>query len=129
MSKSFCSLVWNHQYVHTNGSFKYCCATNQKILDKKNNPYHINNTSFEQVWNSDFMKQTRLKMIKGEPIEACVKCVEQEERGYTSMRRVDNKDEYINSTRPDGSVEHFPKSLEVPYGNLCKLGNERKWQC
>ena len=121
MSKSFCSLVWNHQYVHTNGSFKYCCATNQKILDKKNIPYHINNTSFEQVWNSDFMKQTRLKMIKSEPIEACVKCVEQEERGYTSMRRVDNKDEYINSTRSDGSVEHFPKSVEVHYGNLCNL--------
>ena len=85
MSKSFCSLVWNHQYVHTNGSFKYCCATNDKILDKKGNPFHINNSSFDSVWNSDHMKDTRLKMIKGETIPACVKCNEQEEQGYLSL--------------------------------------------
>jgi len=121
MSKSFCSLVWDHQYVHTNGSFKYCCATNDKILDKKGNPYHINNSSFESVWNSDHMKNTRQQMIKGETVPACVKCVEQEAQGYKSMRRVDNKENYIRQTNADGSVNHSPHSAEVHFGNLCNL--------
>jgi len=121
MTNSYCSYPWNHQYVHTNGHFKLCCATNEKILDKKNNPYHINNTSFEQVWNSDHMKNTRLKMLKGEPIDACVKCVTQEKRGYQSMRSLVHKEKFINSTSADGSVKHFPNSIEVHYGNLCNL--------
>lgn len=121
MSKSFCSLVWNHQYVHTNGSFKYCCATNDKILDKKGIPFHINNSSFDSVWNSDHMKNTRLEMIKGKTIPACVKCNEQEEQGYKSMRSVDNKENYIRETNADGSVNHSPHSAEIHFGNLCNL--------
>ena len=121
MSKSFCSLAWNHQYIHTNGSFKYCCATNDKILDRNGNPYHINNTSFEAVWNSDHMKETRLKMIKGETLSACVKCNEQEEQGYQSMRSIEDKEWYIKNTQADGSVSHLPHSTEVHFGNLCNL--------
>lgn len=121
MTKSYCALLWEHQYVHTNGSFKYCCATNEKILDKKGNPYHINNTSFEEVWNSDHMKDTRVKMIKGEPIPACIKCVSQEEQGYDSMRKDHNKEIFFNATRDDGYVEHNPRSAEIHLGNVCNL--------
>ena len=121
MSKSFCSLLWKHQYLHTNGSFKFCCATKDKIVDKKNHPCNINNTSFEQVWNNEHVRKTRLKMINGETVSACAKCVYQEDRGYQSMRTVDNKENYIAKTNADGSVDHKPNSLEIHYGNLCNL--------
>jgi len=110
-----------HQYVHTNGTFKYCCATNYNILDKKGNPFHINNTSFETVWNSSFMKETRLKMIKGEQVPACVKCVKQEEQGYQSMRSTNNKERLIQNTGPDGFMNLLPSSLEIHFGNMCNL--------
>jgi len=121
MSKTYCSFLWNHQYIHPNGKFKFCCATNDTIPDNKGNDTHINNTSFEQVWNNDHMKETRLKMIRGENIPACAKCVLQESKGYGSMRTTINKEKFIASTNDDGSVDSKPTSLELHFGNLCNL--------
>ena len=121
MSKSYCAKLWNHQYVHMSGSFRYCCATMENLKDKKGNRLHINNNSLENAWNSEDIRQARLKMINGESVPACVKCVEQEERGYQSMR--DERDMALNfaRTEKDGSVVHAPSSIELHLGNLCNL--------
>jgi MoaA/NifB/PqqE/SkfB family radical SAM enzyme len=121
MSKSYCAKLWNHQYVHMSGSLRYCCATMENLKDKKGNRLHINNDSLENVWNSHDIKEARLKMMRGEPVPACVKCVEQEERGYQSMR--DERDMALNfvRTEKDGSVGHAPSSIELHLGNLCNL--------
>jgi len=93
----------------------------ENLKDKKGNRLHINNDSLEKAWNSDQIKDTRLRMMKGEPVPACVKCVEQEERGYRSMR--DERDMELNFSRTekDGAVSHAPKSMELHLGNLCNL--------
>jgi len=121
MSKSYCAKLWNHQYVHMSGSFRYCCATMENLKDKKGNRLHINNNSLENAWNSEDIRQARLRMINGESIPACVKCVEQEDRGYQSMR--DKRDMALNfvRTEKDGSVVHAPSSIELHLGNLCNL--------
>jgi len=67
------------------------------------------------------MKNTRLEMIKGKTIPACVKCNEQEEQGYKSMRRTEKKEKYIKETNADGSVNHSPHSAEIHFGNMCNL--------
>ena len=92
MSKTYCSKLWNHQYIHMSGSFRFCCATNDNINNPKGFRYHINNTSLENVWNSEHVRNTRLKMISGEEITECKKCVEQESRGYASMRSIQYKE-------------------------------------
>ena len=76
MSKTYCAKLWNHQYIHMSGSLRYCCATMHDIIDKNSNRLHINNNSLKNTWNSNDVRQTRLKMIRGEPISACVKCVD-----------------------------------------------------
>lgn len=121
MSKTYCSKLWDHQYIHMSGSFRFCCATNDNISDSKNNRYNINNTSLEQVWNSEQVRKTRLKMIAGEQISECVKCVEQEARGYKSMRSVDNKNINFAKTDKDGFVSVLPTTMELHYGNVCNL--------
>ena len=103
------------------GSFRFCCATNDNILDDKGNRFHINNTSLENVWNSNNVKQTRLKMMTGEVIPECVKCVEQESRGYKSMRSTDNKEYFFSQTASDGSVSLKSNTMELHYGNVCNL--------
>jgi MoaA/NifB/PqqE/SkfB family radical SAM enzyme len=67
------------------------------------------------------MKNTRLAMIKGDTIPACVKCNAQEEQGYKSMRSTEKKEKYIAETNADGSVNHLPHSAEIHFGNLCNL--------
>ena len=121
MTKSYCAKLWNHQYVHMSGSLRYCCATMENLKDKKGHRLHINNDSLENAWNSADIRQARLKMIKGEPVPACVKCVEQEERGYQSMRDERHMELNFSRTEKDGSVVHAPRSMELHFGNLCNL--------
>ena len=109
MSKSYCAKLWDHQYVHMSGSFRYCCATLENLEDKKGNRLHINNDSLEKAWNSDQIKDARLQMMKGKPVSACVKCVEQEDRGYQSMRDKRGMETNFSRTEKDGSVSHAPK--------------------
>jgi len=93
----------------------------ENLKDKKGNRLHINNNSLENAWNSEDIRQARLRMINGESVPACVKCVEQEDRGYQSMR--DKRDMALNfvRTEKDGSVVHAPSSIELHLGNLCNL--------
>src|SRR6056300_1651176 len=121
MSKSYCAKLWNHQYVHMSGSIRYCCATMENLRDKRGNRLHINNDSLENAWNSDDIKEARLKMIKGESVPACVKCVQQEERGYQSMREERDMEYNFSRTEKDGSVGHASTSMELHFGNMCNL--------
>ena len=121
MSNTYCAKLWNHQYIHMSGSFRYCCATMHDITDKNNNRLHINNNSLKNTWNSDDVKQTRLKMIRGEDISACVKCVDQESRGYKSMRETQDMEKNFALTKDDGTVDIMPTTMELHFGNLCNL--------
>ena len=124
MSKSYCGKLWSHQYVHTNGSIRLCCATLDNVKDSKGNPMHINDNSLQNAWNSKSMKDIRLKMIKGETITACKKCNQQEARGYRSMREVMSKEQMqkdFANTKTDGTVESFPSTMELHVGNMCNL--------
>jgi len=121
MSKTYCSKLWDHQYIHMSGSFRFCCATKDNVVDRNGNRFHINNASLDTVWNSDHIKQTRLKMIQGETIPECIKCVEQESRGYASMRTTIDKEKNFVETKSDGSVRIKPYNMELHYGNMCNL--------
>ena len=122
MSKTFCSYPWRHLYVHTTGHQKICCMSEDNIT--KQDGYHQFNMKQDQIldsWNSEYMKQIRLKMIAGEDIINCKKCVTAEVQGLQSMRTVDNKEKWISSTNQDGSVNHLPTDLELHFGNTCNL--------
>lgn len=122
MSKTFCSYPWRHQYVHTTGHQKICCMSEDNIT-KENQYDHYNMTRDQMLdsWNSEYMKNIRLKMIAGEQITNCQKCVAAESQGLTSMRTVDNKENFIAATNKDGSVDHDPTMLELHFGNTCNL--------
>ena len=72
-------------------------------------------------WNSEYMKNIRLKMIAGEEIVNCKKCVTAEAQGLQSMRTINNKEYYIDSTNKDGSIDYYPKHMELHFGNTCNL--------
>lgn len=103
------------------GSLRFCCATNENLKDAKGNRLHINNDSLETAWNSPDIKNARLQMIRGETVDACKKCNEQEARGYKSMRQTWNMENNFARTMQDGSVSHKPADMELHFGNLCNL--------
>ena len=121
MTKTYCSFPFQHQYVHMSGSVRLCCATMENVTDKKGNRVHMNNDSLQKIWNSDYMKDARLKMKNGELLKACTKCIDQEARGYKSMRNENNEEENINNVNADGSMDTMPNSMELHFGNVCNL--------
>ena len=121
MSKTYCAYPFQHQYVHMSGSIRLCCATLENATDKKGNRIHMNNDSLQKAWNSDYMKDARLKMKNGEVLKACTKCVDQEARGYKSMRLENNKQENLAKLDEDGTLKSMPYSMELHFGNVCNL--------
>ena len=121
MTKTYCSFPFQHQYVHMSGSVRLCCATMENVTDKKGNRVHMNNDSLQKIWNNDYMKDVRLKMKNGEVLKACAKCIDQEARGYKSMRQDNNEEKNINNVNADGSMDTMPNSMELHFGNVCNL--------
>jgi len=93
----------------------------ENATDKKGNRIHMNNDSLQKAWNSDYMKNARLKMKNGEVLEACTKCIDQESRGYKSMRLEVNEESNIKNVNEDGSMDAMPHSMELHFGNVCNL--------
>ena len=121
MSKTYCDFPFEHQYVHMSGSVRLCCATMENVTDKKGNRVHMNNDSLQKIWNNEYMKQVRLKMKNGEQLKACSKCVDQEARGYKSMRKEISQEKNLNNVKADGSIDIMPHSMELHFGNMCNL--------
>lgn len=121
MSKTYCDFPFEHQYVHMSGSVRLCCATMENVTDKKGNRVHMNNDSLQKIWNNEYMKQVRLKMKNGEQLKACSKCVDQEARGYKSMRKEISQEKNLNKVKADGSIDIMPHSMELHFGNMCNL--------
>ena len=122
MSKTFCHLPWTQLYVATSGYQRICCMNSENI--EKSDRYRQYNMSNDEIldgWNSDYLKKMRLALINGERVSTCSRCYLQEDMGYSSMRSEKNKKKLINSTNRDGSVDYFPTSLELHFGNLCNL--------
>ncbi len=120
--KNLCMLPWVHLHTWPNGNVYPCCITPMKYIAG-----NLNNESLEDVYNSDLIKDIRLKMLKEERHDACARCYLQEDAGGHSMRHRANKswkhyENLIETTQDDGTVEE----MKLPYwdfrfSNICNF--------
>ena len=139
-NKTFCPLPFIHIATRPNGDVRVCCTANASgagqvdVKDAglvKQNGVNMNlrEHTIEQVWNSEFMKSTRLQMLNGEVPTSCTKCFQEEAAGIVSKRQWESNvwkdrldiDKIVSSTASDGSLP-----VEIPYfdlrlGNMCQL--------
>jgi MoaA/NifB/PqqE/SkfB family radical SAM enzyme len=126
-SKTFCVLPWIHAATYTDGTALLCCVA-------KAQPNHsdLNKQTLKQIWNGKLFNSTRLKMLRGEEVDNCAACYEEEAMGINSHRLVENYIWYkklgkeylkqlIDNTRQDGSVPHDLITLDLRLGNTCNL--------
>ena len=122
MSKTFCNLPWTQLYISTSGNHRICCMNPDNIT--KDDEYHHFNMIRDPItssWNSEYMKDMRLKLINGEKHKNCQRCYLQEELGHISMRDTKDIETLIKNTNADGSYDTPPTHLELHFGNLCNL--------
>ena len=139
MSKTLCPLPWIHLATRPNGDVRLCCTANASGADNNEKDIglvkdqgkilNLQTSSIEQVWNSDYLRDVRLKMLAGEKPSSCVKCYNEESVGIVSKRQWEtviwkerlNLDSIIDKTKPDGSIPVDIPYFDLRLGNLCQL--------
>ncbi len=142
---TFCPLAWIHSFVNLGGEYQVCCTSEEyknSIHGENGKVYKItDDINIETVMNSQFMKNIRSQMMKGQWPEICQRCKLTEQMMGVSRREIESKtyesikDDLLNLTSQDGSLNEI-KILSTDYrlGNLCNLqcrmcnpGASKKW--
>ena len=83
---------------------RLCCAST-KIIN--NDP--------ESFWNSDYLKDVRNKMIRGDIVEECNVCYTNENRNQISLRQ------HYNNLFKNVDEKKYPQYFDLDFSNLCNL--------
>lgn len=139
-SSTFCILPWIHVATRPNGDVRVCCTANASgagavdekevgLVTKDGVRMNLRDNSLEEIWNSDFMKDTRLQMLNNEIPKSCTKCFQEEQAGIVSKRQWEfetwktrlDVDQIVNQTAEDGSVPFNIPYFDLRLGNTCQL--------
>ena len=120
-SETFCMLPWMHLHAFPDGRAYPCCFAFDKL-----HVGNVNEQSMEEVFNGDKMKQMRLNMLNNKKSRECVKCYDQEDSGFFSLRLSSNKHFGHNigmtdNTMPDGTADFMIKYWDIRFSNLCNM--------
>lgn len=137
---TFCPLPWIHLATRPNGDVRVCCTANASgagVDDDKETGLvrhndvvmNLQTNSIEEVWNSSFMKTTRLQMLNNQVPASCTKCFNEEANGITSKRQWETAvwkerldlESIVEQTRHDGSLPTNIPYFDLRLGNLCQL--------
>ena len=144
-SETFCLLPWMHLSTRPNGHMRVCCTANASSVGPTNDKVHggevgilkgadgkpanLNTSDFLSSWNNDYMKNTRLQMLRGEKPPSCLKCYKEEDAGHNSKRQWEthywNKrvdlDTVLAETNEDGSIPPKIRYIDMRFGTKCNL--------
>ena len=106
------------------GAVKVCCRSTPIGF--------IQNSSLEEIWNNDKMRETRRQVLCGERPEVCKPCFDLEDQGVESLRQ-----RHIKGIIPEARINLYPNALdnlredytmpfefptmEIKLNNLCNL--------
>jgi organic radical activating enzyme len=124
-SKVFCILPWIHLHTTPSGKALPCCVTEQRITDFGN----TNNSSIEDLINSEAMKELRLNMLNEKETKTCRQCYNFEKEGIGTFRQSSNANygesyfnEIVQKTNSDGSIDDFKMIyFDVRFSNICNF--------
>ena len=113
---------WTHMSVWQNGDAYPCCIYHWDMPVG-----NINEAGFKGVWNSEKMRELRMRMLANEPSEGCAKCINYDAQGIISYRHKFNTEynhhyNLVETTSDDGSVEQMNLAyFDVRFSNLCNM--------
>ena len=141
ISKTWCPLPWIHLATRPNGDVRVCCTANASgsnsaadtkeigLVKNNNKTLNLSTSTIEEIWNSDFMKDVRLQMLRGEKPPSCNKCFNEESNGISSKRNWETEvwkqrldlDNIVSLTSDDGILPVSIPYFDLRLGNACQL--------
>lgn len=127
ISRSFCSLAFNQLHVSPMGNVKPCCIYDGIIKSDDGSTLRISDGTIEEIWNNSHLKEVRQKMLRGDVVPECAKCMEEEKvcassdriRAFETSPRLEPLIEHARKN--GGEVKALPPILNLKIGNLCNL--------
>lgn len=107
MSNTYCPLPWVHTSLQNNDEVLPCC----QFMNAKD---FQNVENFNDAYYGNAMNSIREKMLKGDFVDGCQQCYEEEKIGRKSLRQ-ESIDKFGHVT------EIKIRTLEVVFDNLCNL--------
>jgi MoaA/NifB/PqqE/SkfB family radical SAM enzyme len=113
---------WTHMFMAQDGKVFPCC-----YADRAPPIGDLRRSQVAEVWNGPEYRAMRLRMLAGEPSEACARCYELEEAGARSQRRQINAkyghhEGLVAATQPDGALPEMRMALvDIRFSNVCNF--------
>lgn len=145
-NKVFCMAPWTHTYISPQSERRLCCASREEhsfqkqYIDSTNDERYGNTkesettldkyrpVSLKEHWNSPYMRDIRVKLMRGESIPQCDVCnhnllMEGESyRGwFTGALFKDKIQQAFDSTDDTGYTTMEPISFDYRFSNLCNF--------
>lgn len=122
-SKTFCMFPWLHLNVTPKGNIYPCCSN-----DYTNPIANTETSTLKEAFNSDYMKQLRVNMLKDVKSPICTFCYDHEKASPHSFRTysIDNYGKYFDDsmfmTHEDGEVDEFKmRYFDIRFSNICNF--------
>jgi MoaA/NifB/PqqE/SkfB family radical SAM enzyme len=127
----FCILPWIHCTIYPNGRLKTCCFSHN-FITHEGRAVTVYQTALDEIWNGEYMRETRQRMLEGVPVADCAHCYEVERTTGQSHRQFCNekwmtelgtiltsreKEEMLGGVH----VEKLPLFIQLIPGNECNL--------
>jgi MoaA/NifB/PqqE/SkfB family radical SAM enzyme len=115
-SDSFCIYPWINLRISTVGDISPCCMNNKIISN-------LSQTTIQEAYHSDIMKDLRYSFLTGEFPGSCVSCWEEEAIGKPSMRQRAKhkfKEIYYRLDYQKESINNL-QLFDLNLGNSCNL--------
>jgi len=125
VSETFCVLPWIHAATLTDGTAQLCCVSGPSDVN-------LGEHTLAEYWNSEYVRDARLRMLAGQRLAACENCYREELHGRRSHRVVENGtwshrggeqaiSDLLERTAADGTLDAPIQYLDLRLGNTCNM--------
>jgi hypothetical protein len=136
LPKTFCILPFVQATIANDGKVKLCTHAHASEMLADGRPLSLHWATFGQMWNCDYLRLVRRRMLEGLEVEACAACYATESDGGTSLRQSMNLHAGCRSessgedsllakaeaiVRQNGGHAPPPSALHLWLGNLCNM--------
>lgn len=121
-----CNLLWNHVRVHVDGKVLPCCQFDYLVPGSIKDIPDVTD-GIEAAFSSEYFNTVRRKMLNGERIPECHKCMTDEDSGLVSMRTEFNK---LFTETDVPKIRYIETALSTHCNLACRMCNETfssKW--
>jgi MoaA/NifB/PqqE/SkfB family radical SAM enzyme len=118
----FCVLPWVSLEASPIGTVRPCCLADDEIVDDSGQKFRLSQASFQDIQNSNHMRNLRAQFLAEEKPQTCRKCWNEERAGRDSKRiHTLNRLKHMLLDQEWNTSAKPLMFLDLKLGNICNL--------